>query len=196
MKKLLATTTLAATVIGGGLLAGTAIAAAQDDQSSSWIDDALGGLVDDGVLTDAQVDAVEAALREARPVRPDHGPGGPGQVLEELGLDPATVRDGLRSGQSLGEIAEANGISADDVVQALIDDHAEHLASAVDSGRIDAATAAERKAAFAAQAQAIVDGTARPDGPGFGGPGFGGHHHGPFGGPLADGDDAAAEPGA
>lgn len=190
MKKILASAAITATVIGGGLLAASTVASAQDD-APSWLDEALSPLVEDGTINEAQVDAVEAALRDARPMGPRHGHGHRGEVLETLGLDPELVREGLQAGQSLGEVAEANGISADAVVQAMIDEQGKHLAEAVEAGRIDADAAAERAAAFAERAQSIVDGTFEPgDGPGEGRRG----HHRPFGGP--GGKDAPVEDGA
>jgi hypothetical protein len=162
MKKIIASTTIAATLFGGGLVLSQSIAGAQEDQAPpSWVDEALSDLVADGTLTQVQVDAVEEALRDARP---EKGPrrAAVGQILEDLGLDPEVVREGLSEGLSLGEIAEANGMSADDVVAALIEAHSERLAEAVEAGRLDAETAAEREAEFAEKAEAIVDGTAEP----------------------------------
>jgi hypothetical protein len=192
MKKILATTTIAASLLGGGLFLGPTLAGAQDGTTDteqarvSWVEEALSGLVDDGTLTDAQVDAVEDALRDGRPE--GRRGEGPHHVLEELGLDSEVVRDGLQSGMTLGEIAEANGLSAQDVVNSMTAAFSERLDAAVEAGRIDSETAEERKAEFAERAEAIVDGTAeRPERPfgrrGHGGPG---HHEGPA---LGAGDD-------
>lgn len=101
-------------------------------------------LVDDGTLTAAQADSVTTHLVENRPDRGDHGDRGrrgPGkfarsEVLADLlGLDADDLRGQLRSGSTLAEIAAANGVDSDTLVEALV-------AQAVE--RIDAAVAAER----------------------------------------------------
>lgn len=185
MKKLIASTTVAASLIGGGAAALTfapAIAGAQDDaeneapeapeaeleQRRSTVGEVLDGLVEDGTLTQDQRDAVESALREARPRGGHHRDGFghhrgagrllDGEALEELGLDRATVREGLADGLDLGEIAEANGSSADALIDALTDRLDERLDQAVASGRIDVETADEKRAEIADRIEDLVNG--------------------------------------
>ena len=94
MKKKLAALGMSAALLGGGaagtVLMAPTIASAESSSSSSsdsadaekqpgaWVSDALATLVDDGTLTQAQADAVTAALEEARPEGGPGGPGGPG----------------------------------------------------------------------------------------------------------------------
>ncbi len=183
MKKLIASTAVAASLIGAGTaltLAPTGVGA-QDDPAEaetetnaserrSTVAQVLDGLVEDGTLTLEQRDAVEEALRDARPhLGQDHGFGhhrrGPGfgglpggEVLEELGLDRETVRDGLADGLSLGEIADANGSSADALVEALTAHLDERLDDAVAAGRVDDATADDKRAEIADRIEDLVAG--------------------------------------
>jgi len=103
----------------------------------------LQSLVDDGTLTQEQVDAIVEALQAAREDRlagpmgyrdRDHRPGRDGRgmdargritkVLEAaaffLGLDAQELRDELKSGKTLAEIAEANGKSRQELIDALV----------------------------------------------------------------------------
>lgn len=195
MRKIIASTTIAASMLGAGFGAvalGPALAGAQDADApqtetverGSRLAEVLDGLVDDGTLTEAQRDIVEARLREARA---DHrgghaGPGrgfGGGAVFEELGLDPEVVREGIAEGLSLGEIADANGSSAAALTEALIDQAETRLDEAVEAGRMDADRAAELRAEIEERVDDLVSGEAelgrRGVKGGFGGPrGFGG----------------------
>ncbi len=205
MRKIIASTAAAASILGAtaGLAFVPAIAGAQDDDpaqeettTSNSGDSSLGavldGLVEDGTLTQAQRDTVEAALEEARPHANrgrGHHRGGLGlnsEVLEELGLDRETVREGLMSGSSLGDIAEANGSSVEALTDALVESFEERLDAAVESGRIDAETADEKRAEIAERVEDVVSGEAD-----FGRRGFGGRGLGRFG-PPADSGDAEA----
>ncbi|NIR34766.1 MAG: hypothetical protein GWN79_01020 [Actinobacteria bacterium] len=172
-KKLMATAIAASTL--GGAAAGAALlapgqAGAQDDgeppagvehvrpEFGTHIRTALQGLVDDGTLTDAQVDAVVEALHEARPDDGPrfrhrgfrgHRPGkvfghlAGGEVAEILGLEPEELRDALRDGRTVEELAAEQGIDIEDVVDAIVDAAEARLDQAVENGRIDAERADE-----------------------------------------------------
>lgn len=93
------------------------------------------------------------ALPSERPIREGRGGHGHGgrqgaglAVLEGLGIDQAELREGMAAGQTLAEIAESQGVSQDDLVDALIADATERVDQAVENGRIDADAAAERLA--------------------------------------------------
>ena len=90
----------AAALGAGVLLAGPLRAAAQEDDGD-WVSEALGGLVADGTITQAQADAVDQALDAARP-EPRRGPGegrGPGRFGGHfgpgIGLDAAATAIGI-----------------------------------------------------------------------------------------------------
>lgn len=221
MRKIIASSTIAASVLGAGFGAvalGPGLAGAQDGPSTEYpaaetdtadasmgIAAVLADLVADGTLDQTQADAVETALRTAAQegrLGPGHGHrhgdgharfGRAGATLEELGLDPEVVREGLQNGMTLGEIAEANGSSADAVAEAIVEHMQERLDAAVEAGRIDEATATERAEAIEERADAIVNGEIELGRKGrVGGRGFGaGDRPGPFGGAGADEDTAA-----
>jgi len=205
IKRSVAITAIAASTLGG-VAAGAAfftpvIAGAQDDaveteqvapEPGSRISEALQVLVDDGTLTEAQRDAVVEALQNARPERGefhDHhgqrGPQGAGEIAEILGLEGSEMREALRNGSSIAELAEAQGVDTADIVDAIVAQNEERLAAAVENGRIDDAQAAEMLTQAAERAEGLVNGEIE-----FGG--RRGHHRG-FGGPAGDaGVDAEA----
>lgn len=115
-------------------------------------------LIADGTITAEQADAVTEQLVDSVPDvrwRRGHGHGhgrfgGPvgrgavsDAVTELLGLEPEAVREALRDGSTLAELAEANGVSTDVLVGTLVTEAAERLDVAVENGRIDAERAAE-----------------------------------------------------
>ncbi|MFM8530692.1 MAG: hypothetical protein ACKOD2_13665 [Ilumatobacteraceae bacterium] len=95
----------------------------------------LQSLVDDGTLTSAQVDAVIAALEAARPGDgPGHGGpghGGPGhggrfggEILDTaataIGITADELKTALQGGQTIAQVAAANGVDVQDVIDALV----------------------------------------------------------------------------
>jgi hypothetical protein len=122
--------------------------------------EALQELVDAGTITAAQADAVASHLDEQLPERGGRGgPGGPGgfghhgrpgfdgEVLAELlGIDVAELREQLRGGASIADIAEANGVDLQTVIDALVAEASEHLDLAVESGRLTQEEADEKLA--------------------------------------------------
>lgn len=185
MRKVIASTTVAASLLGAGFGAvalGPALAGAQDTETDIDADtetesetetestrttlaDVLDDLVADGTLTQEQRDIVEERISEAKLGR-GHGHRGHGrfgrgltsEVLEELGLDAEMIRDGLADGQTLGEIAEANGSSVEALTDALTAQAEERIADALESGRIDEDKAAELEAAIDERVEAMVNG--------------------------------------
>jgi hypothetical protein len=105
-------------------------------EPGEWIRGALAPLVDDGTLTTEQLDAVVAALGEARPARPvlGHRPGhlgrgDRGHVLGDreelaalLGIDVDTLASELASGKSLAELAEEHDVEVQTVIDLLVAD--------------------------------------------------------------------------
>lgn len=138
----------------------------------------LQALVDDGTLTAEQADAVAAHMIENRPERGDRAGegerghrGGPGmfargigsEVLTDLlGLDAAELREQLRDGATLAEIAEAQDVDPQAVVEALVGELEERISSAVESGRIDQADADEKLAEAEEKITDMVE-NGRPD---------------------------------
>lgn len=59
-----------------------------------------------------------------------------GAAADALGIDQAELASDLRSGQTLQEIADAQGVSYDDVSQAILDAAQADLSALVDAGKI------------------------------------------------------------
>lgn len=165
MKTPLRTAVAAAAIAGAGLAGfGLTSAFAQTDQG----DDAT-------TTTEAPAD---------QEGRPEGCRGGPGleAMAEAIGIDAEELRTALEDGQTPAEVAEANGVSRADLVDAVVADITEHLEQGVEDGRLTQEEADERLAEVTEHAEAIVDGE-RPEG--FGPRG------GPGGPPSADGEDTA-----
>ena len=158
----------AAALGAGVLLAGPLTAAAQDN-GDDWVSEALTGLVTDGTLTQQQADAVDQALDAARPTpdpgttgKHDHGGrgrGGPGpggrmgdfgvrvgldEAATAIGIEPAELRDALRDGQTIAEVAEANDVETQTVIDAMVAAAEARIDEAVADGRLTAEAATER----------------------------------------------------
>lgn len=196
---------VAAGVAGALGIAGIAVAApvmaATDDTTAGGrvqaLVDALAGLVSDGTLTQAQADAVATTLDESDALRGPggHGPGGHGgagvrldAAADALGMTADELRTALQvEGTSLADVAEAQGVETQTLVDALVAAATEHLQELVASGELTQAEADERVADLPARVaeQVAQDGF----GPGHrGGPGGMGRHGD---GPAAD--DATGE---
>lgn len=187
MRKQLATVGLAATLVAGGAgalaLVGPGVSFAQEATEEGTtveetadrggrLAEALQPLLDDGTLTQAQVDAVVDTLREAMP-RGGHGPGmrgGPGldAAAETLGLSVEDLRTALSEGQSLADVAAANGVDVQSVVDALVAEAQAHMAEKVAEGDLTQEEADERLATVTERITAMVNGE-RPEGPPEGG---------------------------
>lgn len=182
MRKTAAAVAFAASMTVGGLAGATlgvpGVAGAAE-AAAGWVDEALGGLVDDGTITQAQADAVETALEEARPARAH-------RALRHHGLDAAAdalamteedVRDALADGKTLAEVAGEQGISVDALVDALVAEHQARLDEAVAEGDLTQEQADERLAAAEERVTAFVNGERpeRPERPA----GLGGGRRGP-----------------
>lgn len=130
--------------------------------------EALQPLVDDETINAEQADAVAAHLAENRPERGEGrgGPGAPGgrgghgaerggpgtfgrgadvdSLSTLLGLDAAAIRDQIQSGATLAEIATAQGVDPQDVIDELVAGVSEHLAAGVEDGKLDQAEADQK----------------------------------------------------
>ncbi|HSL59035.1 MAG TPA: hypothetical protein VK866_14415 [Acidimicrobiales bacterium] len=156
----------------------------------------LAEAVEDGVLTQEEADAHLARITEQvtaivnGEIEPIGGPrDSMAGVAELLGLEPSEVVEALRGGQTLADLAGDAGVSVEDLVDALLANHAERLDRAVENGRLTADEAAERLAEIEDHVTDVVNGDAEPRGPrgdggrrGPGGPGGRTSGAGPFGG--------------
>jgi polyhydroxyalkanoate synthesis regulator phasin len=127
-----------------------------DRQPGDRLGEVLQPLIDDGTLTQEQADKVVETIVAARPMGGDGmggrpGGGGPGghhgggqmmresfaEVAELLGLTTDELKTAMREeDQTLATIAEANGSSAQAVIDLLVTNGTERINTAVADGRI------------------------------------------------------------
>ena len=67
------------------------------------------------------------------------------------------MKEGFANGQTLGETAEANGISSETIVNAIVDAMTERLNQAVTDGKLTPEEAAEKAAGIPDRATEIVN---------------------------------------
>ena len=152
---------------------------AQQDKLAGVLSD----LVKKGTLTQAQVDALNAAIAAARTAgdakrqelktaldaeRAVHE----ALVAITIGLDASVIKTRLAAGESLGAIA---GTKRDALIAVLVADHTKRIDDAVSSGKLTAAQATVMKAGLVKFVTAQVDSVRGPKDGQKGGPGMGGH---------------------
>jgi uncharacterized protein YidB (DUF937 family) len=79
-------------------------------------------------------------------------------LADVIGISTDDLRAALRDGQTLAQVAETNGVDPQQVVDVLVANGTERLDAAVAAGRIDQATADERKASLPDRAADLVNG--------------------------------------
>lgn len=127
--------------------------------------ESLQTLVDDGTITADQADAVAEHLAAQLPERGEHRggrgghPGMDGEVVAGLlGIDADELRSSLRDGQSIADLAEANGVDVQTVIDALVAEAQGHLDLAVENGRLTEDEAAEKLVDLTERVTARVNG--------------------------------------
>lgn len=166
-------------------------AADDDADHTGFLTDALQPLIDDGTITQAQADAVIAAIDAARPNDGGgmHGRGGANldTVATALGMTADELRTALESGSTLREIATSKGVDPQAVVDAIVADVQARLDERVTAGDLTQAEADAKLADVTTRATELLDSTGPVGGPGMGGGRMGGMHGGP--GRMGGGDD-------
>ncbi len=166
MKKRAAAAAMTAGLLGGGaaglILGSTGVSGAQETTTtveqqagdtttsdagrpdpSAHFAEALAPLVEAGTITQAQADAVIAALAEAGP--PAGGHGGRGEMggrggrgldsaAEALGISADELRTALEGGQTIAQVAESKGVDVQTVIDAMLADLKAHLDEEVAEG--------------------------------------------------------------
>lgn len=196
-KKLVSISLGAGLVVGSaaGLIAVPAISGAQSASSTTAaatgradrpdpsvrLNETLKPLVDAGTITQAQADAVIAALKADMPEHAEHakgGKGGPGMdvAAQALGMMADELHTALDGGQTLAQVASDKGVNVQVVIDALVASATNHINEEVTSGEI---TQAEADQKLADLTQRVTDrvNNPRPEGGPRGG-------HGPKGGPA------------
>jgi hypothetical protein len=150
----------------------------------------LAALVTKGTITQAQSDAITAALAAAETAQRPNGPmGAPGVGMPDpaatlslisttIGIDSATIQKRLAAGETLAAIA---GAKKDALITALVAEETKRIDAAVTAGKLTAAQATTLKSTLTAHVTEEVNST-RPMGPKGGDKGERGHG-GPKGGP-------------
>jgi hypothetical protein len=143
---------LGATVFGPGSATAqesTTDNVGEGEERSGRLRDALEPLVEDGTLTGAQADAVAEHLASAFPGRHGHFIGrGPGlasfeAAAEIIGIENSELREALSDGATLAEVAEANGVDVETLINGLVSALDEKLNELVADGRITEEQAGE-----------------------------------------------------
>jgi hypothetical protein len=134
------------------------------------LNEILAPLVQKGTISQAQADAVIAAIEAARPADGPHGgfgrgPGGPGkgfgldEAAAALGMTADQLRTALAGGQSLADVAKAKGVDLTKVTDALVAAYTKHEQDEVTAGSETQAEADKEIAAFKDKVDEIVNGT-------------------------------------
>ncbi len=142
IKRSLAVLALAGSTLAGGVMFGPALAIAQEDgQDQPAPEEGEGG-----------------------PCRGPHGRGKHLEVAAEaIGIEVDALREALQNGQTIAEVAQANGIEVQTVVDALVADATARLDEAVANGRLTQEEADARKVELEERITARVNGE-RPEG--------------------------------
>lgn len=191
MRKALATLTIGL-VAAVGVTAGAAVltptaATAQEagvaEETVGPLEQVLGELVAEGVISQDQADTVAERIREAAPFhRNNHHRGAHLETVAELlGMETADLAEALRDGRSIAELA---GEDTQSVIDALVAEASDRLATAVDNERITQDEADEKLADVTQRITDMVNGE-RPEAP-EGRRGFGPRGGGFFGPPTED----------
>ncbi|MBJ7308003.1 MAG: hypothetical protein JHC63_09100 [Acidimicrobiia bacterium] len=176
---------IAVPAISGAQTANTtaATAPANRPDPSVRLNATLKPLVDAGTITQAQADAVVAALKEAGPKGAKGGPG-LDVAAQALGMTTDELHTALKGGQTLAQVAESKGVNVQVVIDALVASATNHINEEVASGEM---TQAQADAKLAELSQRVTDrvNNPRPEGGRRGG-------HGPKGGPAGQKPTAPA----
>jgi hypothetical protein len=179
----------------GGLNLGTPGMGMHNDELAS----VLAALVTKGTLTQAQVDAINAALAAARaanvpPANPERT-AIESLITSTLGIDAATLEKRLTAGDSLATIA---GAKTGALISALVAAETKEIDAAVTAGRLTAAQATTLKSGLTTQVTAMVNATGgfgRGRGGMMGGGRGNDHDGGPMGaGPMGGGMGGGTTP--
>lgn len=176
-KLAVAATTAVLGLVAGATVFSPVMATAQESTTTTFDDDtaavadrtarfrsALEELVTNGTITADQADAVAAHLAASLPHPRGHflGKGAAREILEEtaaaIGIEVADLREALVRGQSIAEVATANGVDPQTVIDALVADFNAYVDQAVANGRITEEVAAEKKANAPERISALVNG--------------------------------------
>jgi polyhydroxyalkanoate synthesis regulator phasin len=177
MRKTIAALAVTAGVAGGALIGAPVLSAAapRDPKPSDapaaapapsadregWAKQALSDLVAKGTISQAQADAVLAALKEARPGHPRLRAVVRRHAIEvsadAMGMTPRELRAELQKGQSIAQVAQAKGVDLKTVTDALTAEATTRIAKLVTDGKLTQAQADKLLAALPERITAFVN---------------------------------------
>ena len=142
----------------------TATGAVADDKfrDGKGISNIFRGLVSNGTLTQAQVDAISQAMQDARGAGKAAFEAAKAErikvITDALGIDAATLETKRKAGQSLADIA---GDKKDALIAALVAYESKKIDAAVASGKLSAERATALKSKLTAGITAMVNSEAK-----------------------------------
>jgi hypothetical protein len=150
----------------------TTTSAATKPDREAHLRETLKPLLDNGTLTQAQVDSVVGALKAAEPIGGHRGGSrGVGADISvaatAIGITNDELRTALQSGQSIADVATAKGVAPQAVIDAMVAAMKQRLAESVTAGKLTQAKADELATSATTRITDVVNGVAKP-GRGFG----------------------------
>lgn len=156
-RRILGTAALGLGLLTGGMIAAPAIAGAQDADTPTETEtldlndnrsDRLQALVEDGTITQDQADAIAESGNGRHSHRGNRG-AKLEALTEALGVTVEDLQTARDADQSIADVAVANGVAVQDVIDSLVAAKQEHIDDKVEAGRLTAEEAAERSADLA-----------------------------------------------
>ncbi len=171
-KKFAIMAAIAGLTVGG--LSAASVASAQSygsdqtaPQSETSTDNTVedGGAIDDLTVQVQETDTEESDTEgdvdgERRGRRGHRGGCNLEAAAEAIGVDEADLRSAVQDGQSIADVAEANGVEVDVVVDAMVEAKADRIAEKVAEGRITQDEADEKLAELEGRITDRVNGVA------------------------------------
>jgi len=195
------TTTIAAVAAAQGVDVQTVIDAMVADATAHIDQGVTDGKIDEAKATEIKASLTERITKLVNEGRPAGGPGGPGgpegrrhqrpsleAAAKALNLSEDELKTKLKDGdQTIAEVAKAQDVDVQTVIDAMVDEATTHIDQAVKDGKIDEAKATEIKSNLKERITKLVN--EGPPARGEGGPAGG-----PDGGPPAGGNGGGETP--
>ena len=141
---------MSSSLLAGAVIAIPFVANAQNGSSEKII--SLGDPTN-AIEEDKQNSETKGEMKQKR----DKGQHLIGVVIESLGLEKADIAEGIRNGSTLGEIAESNGITTEDLISTITSIMTEKLNEAVAEGKITADEALTKASNIQERAEQMVN---------------------------------------
>lgn len=153
MNKTLKTSAIAIAIAGGGAIGVGSLAAASYGDEPPTVEDAAGEATDtddapddDGQAVGLQIATDDTSAEPDEEPRRRRGHGNSEVAAEALGITTDELREARGAGQSLADVAVAQGVSVDAVIQAITAEVQTHIAERVAEGELTQDEADERLA--------------------------------------------------